>query len=68
MPASRLAAYVRGEAIIALAVFACTAYTNERGLSIMPDYRYDLTVGELIDLVAYLRTLQAKPNAPGAGS
>jgi hypothetical protein len=49
-------------------VFACTAYTNERGLSIMPDYRYDLTVGELIDLVAYLRTLQAKPNAPGAGS
>jgi hypothetical protein len=43
-------------------------YANERGLSIMPDYRDDLTVGELIDLVAYLRTLQAKPNAPGAGS
>ena len=43
-------------------------YTDDRGSSIMPDYRDNLTVGELIDLVAYLRTLQAKPDAPGAGS
>jgi hypothetical protein len=27
-----------------------------------------LTVGELIDLVAYLRTLRAKPDPAGAGS
>jgi putative copper export protein/mono/diheme cytochrome c family protein len=43
-------------------------YTDDRGLSIMPDYRDNLTVGELIDLVAYLKTLQAKPDAAGAGS
>jgi Cytochrome c len=43
-------------------------YTDDRGSSIMPDYRDNLTVGELIDLVAYLRTLQAKPDAAGAGS
>jgi hypothetical protein len=32
-------------------------YSDERGLSIMPDYRDRLTVGELIDLVEYLRKL-----------
>lgn len=37
-------------------------YSDERGLSIMPDYRDRLTVGELIDLVEYLRKLD------GAGS
>ena len=30
-------------------------YTDDRGLSTMPEYREMLTVGELIDLVAYLR-------------
>jgi mono/diheme cytochrome c family protein len=33
-------------------------YTDERGLSIMPDYRDRLTVGELSDLVEYLRTFE----------
>jgi copper resistance protein D len=33
------------------------SYTDARGLSIMPDYRNKLTVGDLIDLVAYLKTL-----------
>jgi hypothetical protein len=32
-------------------------YTDSRGLSIMPDYRNKLTVGDLIDLVAYLKSL-----------
>jgi len=32
-------------------------YTGPDGLSIMPDYRDSLTVSELIDLVAYLRSL-----------
>jgi methionine-rich copper-binding protein CopC len=31
-------------------------YTDSRGLSIMSDYRNELTVGELIDLVAYLKS------------
>ena len=31
-------------------------YTDERGLSTMPEYRDNLTVGQLIDLVAYLKT------------
>ena len=45
-------------------------YTDDRGLSIMPDYRESLTVGELIDLVAYLKSLegpsrtQSPPAAP----
>ena len=43
-------------------------YTDDRGSSIMPGYRDKLTVGELVDLVAYLRTLQAKPGPAGAGS
>jgi putative copper resistance protein D len=30
-------------------------YTDDRGLSTMPDYRERLTVGELIDLVAYMK-------------
>jgi hypothetical protein len=33
-------------------------FTDDRGLSTMPDYRNKLTVGELIDLVAYLKSLQ----------
>jgi putative copper export protein len=32
-------------------------YSDPRGLSIMPDYRDKLTIGELIDLVAYLQSL-----------
>lgn len=32
-------------------------YTDTAGLSIMPDYRESLTVAELIDLVAYLKSL-----------
>ncbi len=32
-------------------------YTDAQGFSIMPDYREVLTVAELIDLVAYLRSL-----------
>ena len=40
-------------------------YTDERGLSIMPDYRDRLTVSELSDLVEYLRTFEA-PAPPAA--
>ena len=36
-------------------------YTDDRGLSTMPDYRERLTVGELIDLVAYLRGFGGDP-------
>ena len=36
-------------------------YTDERGLSIMPDYRDRLTVGELSDLVEYLRSFERQP-------
>jgi hypothetical protein len=32
-------------------------YTDDRGLSTMPDIREKITVGELIDLVAYLKSL-----------
>jgi hypothetical protein len=40
-------------------------YTDERGLSIMPDYRDRLTVGELSDLVEYLRSFERTvPPAP----
>ncbi len=35
-------------------------YTGPDGLSIMPDYRESLTVAELIDLVAYLRSFKAE--------
>jgi hypothetical protein len=38
-------------------------YTDERGLSIMPDYRDQLTLGELIDLVAYLTRLGGGPES-----
>jgi hypothetical protein len=34
-------------------------YTDDRGLSTMPDYREKLSVGDLIDLVAYLEGLRA---------
>lgn len=36
-------------------------YTGRDGLSIMPDYSRSLTVRELIDLVAYLKSLKAEP-------
>ena len=39
-------------------------YADERGRSTMPEYRQGLTVAELIDLVAYLRTLGATAPAP----
>jgi mono/diheme cytochrome c family protein len=35
-------------------------YTDDRGLSTMPDYRDKLTVGELVDLVAYLGSLRGE--------
>jgi putative copper export protein len=35
-------------------------YTDDRGLSTMPDYRDKLTVGELIDLVGYLGSLRGE--------
>jgi mono/diheme cytochrome c family protein len=42
-------------------------YTGPDGLSIMPDYRESLTVAELIDLVAYLKSLGGEHgHAPGA--
>jgi hypothetical protein len=34
-------------------------YTDDRGLSIMPEYRHSMTVGELVDLVSYLKGLGA---------
>ncbi len=39
-------------------------YTDQRGLSIMPEYRNRMSVGELVDLVAYLKSL----GPPGASS
>jgi len=39
-------------------------YTDDRGLSTMPDYREKITVGELIDLVAYLRSLDTGSPRP----
>ena len=36
-------------------------YTDDRGLSIMPEYRHSMTVGELVDLVSYLKGLGAIP-------
>jgi uncharacterized protein involved in high-affinity Fe2+ transport len=41
-------------------------YTDADGLSIMPDYRDSLTVAELIDLVAYLKSLQGEHATSGA--
>jgi mono/diheme cytochrome c family protein len=40
-------------------------HTGPDGLSVMPDYRDTLTVGELVDLVAYLRALAPPAAAPG---
>lgn len=40
-------------------------YTDAHGLSIMPDYRESLTVAELIDLVAYLKSLGGEHGHPG---
>jgi mono/diheme cytochrome c family protein len=39
-------------------------YTDDRGLSMMPEYRQTMTVGELVDLVAYLKGLGAPSRAP----
>jgi putative copper export protein/mono/diheme cytochrome c family protein len=41
-------------------------YTDSHGQSTMPDYRDRLTVGELIDLVEYLRIFDTPPAAPAA--
>lgn len=44
-------------------------YTGADGFSIMPDFRESLTVPELIDLVAYLKSLQGEPShSEGGGS
>jgi putative copper export protein len=39
-------------------------YTDDRGLSIMPEYRQTMTVGDLVDLVSYLKDLGAPSRAP----
>jgi len=39
-------------------------YADEHGRSTMPDYRDRLTVGELIDLVEYLRAFDTPPAPP----
>jgi hypothetical protein len=43
-------------------------YTDDRGLSTMPDYSDRLTVGELSDLVEYLRGFEGTGSPGGAGS
>ena len=43
-------------------------YTDARGLSTMPEYRGQLKVGDLIDLVAYLATLHSPPDSPPTGN
>jgi mono/diheme cytochrome c family protein len=53
-------------------IVAGPGYVGRDGRSIMPDYRDSLTVAELVDLVAYIRSLGAgdphrhhhEPNAP----
>jgi len=42
-------------------------YTDDRGLSTMPEYRQTMTIGELIDLVAFLRSLGGPPRPPTPG-
>jgi len=42
-------------------IVTAPGYTGPDGLSIMPDYRESLTVAELIDLVAYLKSLGGTP-------
>lgn len=42
-------------------------YTDADGMSIMPDYRESLTVAELTDLVAYLKSLPGE-HAPSAAA
>lgn len=42
-------------------------YTGQDGLSVMPDYRESLTVAELIDLVAYLQSLDGEHGHPSTG-
>ena len=39
-------------------------YTDDRGLSIMPEYRHTMTVGDLVDLVSYLKSLAAPSATP----
>jgi len=43
-------------------IVAGPGYTGPDGRSIMPDYRERLTVGQLIDLVAYLKSLDPDPH------
>ena len=42
-------------------------YTGADGLSIMPDYRESLSAADLIDLVAYLKSLQGALDQGGSG-
>jgi len=41
-------------------------YTGADGLSIMPDYRESLSAADLIDLVAYLKSLQGVRDQEGS--
>jgi mono/diheme cytochrome c family protein len=43
-------------------------YTGADGLSIMPDYRDSLSAADLIDLVAYLKSLQGGHDHGGSGA
>jgi hypothetical protein len=43
-------------------------YTDAAGMSIMPDYRDSLTVAELIDLVAYVKSLRGSRAHDAAGA
>jgi hypothetical protein len=47
-------------------IVAGPGYTDAAGQSIMPDYRDSLTVGEWLDLVAYLKSLGGEPTHGGA--
>jgi mono/diheme cytochrome c family protein len=42
-------------------------YSGPDGLSRMPEYNDSLTLAQLIDLVAYLKSLQAGPEKTGSG-
>jgi len=41
-------------------ILIAPGYTGADGLSIMPDYRDSLTVAELVDLVAFLKSLDGE--------
>jgi hypothetical protein len=48
-------------------IVAGPGHTGRDGLSVMPDYRESLTVRELIDLVAYIKSLSGEHGHPPAG-